>query len=171
MRIIAGLMALSLSGCSFFAYGRPVVVLPPGTRDPATTVGATVRCYQRGWPVTVDAVAAGVSQTYAANALLLFSLLIAFTGQTPEFEPSLAAVLLLPSAVLLTSTAYGGSRLRQCGRALQASARAKLRGVPLRLEDVRYEVAAPASASDHEKPPAGPPPAGPPSTTAPLPTP
>ena len=163
MRIIAGLMALALSGCSFFAYGRPVVVHPPGTRDPATAVGASVRCYRKGWPITADAVAAGASFSYAGSVVL--GLVQAITGEDPELEPEMLA-LFLPSVVLLTSAVYGGNRVHECGRAVQASARAKLRGEPLRIEDGWYEEKAPEPARDRE-----PPPAGSPSTTAPLPQP
>lgn len=82
-----------------------------------------------------------------------------------------ALVLSTPTAAYVASAIYGGVQVSKCKDAHLASARAKLRGEPLRIEGVKYEL--PTGAGAPAQPPAqlSPLPAGPPSTTAPLPNP
>jgi hypothetical protein len=168
MKIIAGLMSLGLSGCSFAAYGRPVVVPPPGGGDPSTTVGATVRCRSSAWPIGLDVTGAALTGVIGAAAAVTSSLLASLPDTEPEPETPPAVVWFLPAALYLSSAIYGGVRSARCRDAQVASARAKLRGEPLRLEGVVYETpASPEGAAG----PRGNPPPGPPQSVAPLPVP
>lgn len=158
MKIIAGVMLLGLSGCSLFAYAPPVVVRPPGGGDPLTTVGATVRCRRSTWPMALDVVGAAVTGVIGAGAAVTASVLSRLPDTEPDTDTNTpaAVVWFLPAAFFLSSAIYGGVRSSRCNHALIASARAKLRGEPLRLKGVDYET--PTS-------PVGPPP-GPPQSVA-----
>lgn len=158
--LLAALLAGPSSGCSFFAYGRPVVVPPPGGGDPATTVGATVECRRNRWPVALDVLGIGGGAAIGAT-LIIGTVIITGLSGSPAVPPSgVMAIVLLPSGVYLSSALYGAVRANQCQHALVAAARAKLRREPLRLPDAIYEPPA-----GEERPP-GPPPPGPPQSVA-----
>lgn len=163
MKIIAGLMSLGLLGCSLAAYGRPVVMPPPGGGDPWTTVGATVRCRMSRWPIGLDLTATLVAGVVGAGAFVTTE----FLAQFEPHETPAVAVWFLPSALFFSSAVYGVTRSARCRNALAASARAKLRREPLHLEGVRYE--SPASPEGAAKTRRTPPP-GPPQSVAPLPS-
>ena len=168
MKIIAGLMSFWLSGCSFFAYGRPVVVTPPGGADPSTTVGATVRCSRRPWPIALDVAGAGVATVIGAAAMATTAVLSTLPDTDQNADTPAAVAWFVPAGFYISSAIYGGMRSRECRNALAASARAKLRGEPLFLRGAVYQ--SPASAPALPGPP-GPPPPGPPRSVAPLPLP
>lgn len=160
--VLAGILAAALTGCSLFSYGRPVVVPPPGSGDSSTAVGATVRCNPSKWPVGLDVTGFALTGTVGTlGALTTAVIFSAIGGSEPDVEPATVVVWLLPATAYLASAIYGGRRVSQCRRALVASARAKLRGEPLRIEGVPHET--PTS-------PVGPPP-GPPQSVAPPPRP
>jgi hypothetical protein len=169
MKVLAGLMSLGLSGCSFLAFARPVVVPPPGGGDPLTTVGATVRCRSSSWPMALDVLGAGTAVVSAALAVGTVEFLQAMSDERDEHASTMAAVVfLVPAGFLMGSAVYGGMRAHRCREALTASARAKLRGEPLHLEGVDYEapmgamapsapMAPPGAAAPRRAPPPGPP--------------
>lgn len=148
---------------------------PPGGGDPRTTVGASVRCKRSSGPIAADVVGAIVSAQVTVSVLALLNFVAMFTGDGEDGEDSdlgsAAFVLSMPTAAYVASAIYGGVQVSKCKDAHLASARAKLRGEPLRLEGVKVEL--PARRGAPAQPPAqpSPPPAGPPSTMAPLPNP
>lgn len=160
LKALAGIMSLWLSACSFFAYGRPVIVPPPGGGDPSTTVGATVRCNKSSWPIALDVVGTGGMVVIVAAGLATVSFISLVSGEHPNFDPAPTIALFSPAGLYLASAIYGGMRSNQCRRALIASARAKLRNEPLRFEGAVYEQ--PPGAAG----PPGPPPPGPPQSVA-----
>lgn len=172
MKIAAGLVSIMLSGCSFLAYRSPVVVPPPGGGDPRTAVGASVRCNSSAWPVAADLVGASASAYLGVVAFgtLLFLSAFSDSDERDDLSGEFVAAF-VPAALYVSSGIYGGVHLSRCHKAHLASARAKLRGEPLRLEGVKVEL--PARGGAPVQPPAqlSPLPAGPPSTTAPLPNP
>lgn len=164
MKVLAGLMSLGLSGCSFVAFARPVVVPPPGGGHPLTTVGSTVRCRSSAWPMAVDVLGAGTAVVSAALTVGTLEFLQAMSHEErDEYASTMAAmVFLVPAGIFIGSAIYGGVRSQRCRDARAASARAKLRGEPLHLQGVDYEVpmgptAPPGAAAPQRNPPPGPP--------------
>jgi hypothetical protein len=169
MKVISGLMALGLSGCSFLAFAPPVVVPPPGGGDPLTTVGSTVRCSTSSWPITLDLLGASVSVVTAAASAATVEFLGSMSDERNDRGPTMAVVaILVPAGFFIGSAVYGSTRAHQCHEARVASARAKLRGAPLHLEGVDYEAPMgsmapsapmnpPGAAAPRRAPPPGPP--------------
>ncbi len=120
---------------------------PPGGGDPRTTPGASVECDTRRLPVALDWVGAGVSFNLAAMMLVagfVDSVFFHHDDDTDEDDrirktQVMAGSFTMLSALYASSAVYGGVRRGDCRRAHLASAFAKLRGEPLRLEGAIYK--------------------------------